>query len=314
MEKLKNLKWWKNNIHFISKTIWGDLKLAGNLYLPINFDSNKKYSTIVFTGPFNQVKEQMGAIYGKKMSKQGYIFLAFDHQGYGASEGAIRNYEYAPAKEQGIRDAISFLRMHSFVDRANVYGLGACAGAAHMAKVALTDKRLKKVAFVSGMLVNTMVQFVVNNKKKSDEILLQANEARQKYYETNELVQFDALGFDNPEATRDSKNWDQREGYDYYMTKRAWTETYSTYNPKTPEFFAEEVGGWSARAIARFITTPTLTIYGTKASTKMFSWLFHLAKKWPKSRIAIKWATHVDMYDRDEYVDQAIDAMVQYFK
>lgn len=98
------------------------------------------------------------------------------------------------------------------------------------------------------------------------------------------------------------------------MTERAGTQTYKNYAPTTPEFFAEEIGGGSARAIARFITTPTITIYGTKASTKIFSWLFHFAKKRPKKKAAIKGATHVDLYDRDGYVDQVVNHLVGYFR
>ena len=68
-----------NKVHFLSRTMGGDLKLAGHLYLPERFDPAKKYPTIVFTGPFNQVKEQMGAVYGRKLAARGFAFLAFDH-------------------------------------------------------------------------------------------------------------------------------------------------------------------------------------------------------------------------------------------
>ena len=53
----------------------GNLKLVGHLYVPENFDESRKYPTIVFTGPFNQVKEQMGAVYGEKLAKKGFIFF-----------------------------------------------------------------------------------------------------------------------------------------------------------------------------------------------------------------------------------------------
>tara|TARA_Y100001960_G_C14770075_1_gene879389 strand:- start:135 stop:1067 length:933 start_codon:yes stop_codon:yes gene_type:complete len=309
--KLSNIKPGLNEVTFISKTMGGDLKLAGHLHAPDDFDSSKKYPTIVFTGPFNQVKEQMALVYGKKLAKKGFIFLAFDHQGYGDSEGQIRHYEYAPARIEGIHDAISFLRMQDFVDRENLYGIGACAGATHMAYTALTDKRMKKIAVVSGMLINPLVQFLVNNKKKSDEILLKANEARQKYYETNVIEPFDALQIDE---SKDSKIRDQREGYDYYMTERAGAQTNPNYTHLTPEFFVEDMARHSARAIARYITTPTLTIYGSKASTKLFSILFNFAKKKPKKKVVIKGASHVDLYDVDKYVDQVVDHITAYFK
>lgn len=310
MNPLESLKPSVNKVEFISKTMGGDLKLAGLLFLPDNFSPLKKYPAVVFTGPFNQIKEQMGSFYGAKMAKQGYVFLAFDHQGYGESEGQIRNYEYLPSKVEGIQDAISFLRTLPFVDNHRVFGIGACAGATHMAYVALTDKRLKKIAFVSGMLANTSVHHIFTKKKDFEATLKRANVARQRYYETNTLEPFDALKL---EQNKESKIRDAREGYDYYMTERAGSITYPNYTDKTPEFFIEDNARYSARAIARFITTPTLTIYGTKASTKLFSWLFQLAKKGPKKRFAVKGATHVDLYDVDQYVDQVVDKMDAYF-
>lgn len=308
--KLTDIKSGLNEVTFISKSMAGDLKLAGHLYTPPNFDPNKQYPAIIFTGAFNQIKEQTGAVYGKKLAAKGYVFLAFDHQGYGDSEGLIRNYEYAPSKIEGIQDGISFLRMQDFVNRDRVYGIGLCAGGTHMAYTALTDKRLKKISLVGGMLVNPMIQFIANNRKKSDEILLKANEARQKFYETSTLVPFDALEMDK---APESKLRDVRDGYDYYMTERAGAVTNPNYTPHTPEFYVEDMPRHSARAIARYITTPVLTIYGTKASTKIFSWLFHFSLKRPKKRVAIKGAYHVDLYDVEKYVDQVIDHVAAYF-
>lgn len=266
----------------------------------------------MLSGAFNQVKEQTCAFYARKFASQGYIALSFDHQGYGESEGYIRNYEYAPAKIEGIQDAVSFLCMQRFVDRDNLFGVGICAGATHMAYAALTDKRIRRVALVAGMLVNTMVQFTVNGQKKANVMFESANQARQTFYESGNAIPFDALNMDDGSA-KDSKMTDVREGYDYSMTERAGAATYPTYSHKTAEFYVEDNARHSARAIARFLSTPTLTVYGSKASTRIFSWLFHWAKKGAKKRVAIKGATHVDLYDKDPYVDQVIDAAVNYF-
>ncbi|WP_375750531.1 alpha/beta hydrolase [Vibrio sp. HN007] len=312
-QKIENLSPGENKVSFISRTMGGDLTLAGLLFVPEGFDPSKTYPTIVLTGAFNQVKEQTCAVYGRKFAKQGYIALSFDHQGYGESEGQIRNYEYAPSKIEGIHDAVSFLSMQSFVDRERLFGVGICAGGSHMAYAALTDKRLKKISLVAGMLVNTMVHFTANGKKKAEAMFEKANVVRQEFYESGKAIPFDALGMDDGTA-KNSKIEDQRQGYDYYMTARAGAETYPTYTHKTPEFFVEDNARHSARAIARFLTTPTVTIYGSKATTKVFSWLFHWAKKGPKKRVSIKGAGHVDLYDKDQYVDQVIDATIAYFK
>lgn len=310
---LQDISTGENKVRFVSRTMGGDLMLAGLLFAPANFDMSKKYPAVVLTGAFNQVKEQTCAVYARKLAELGYVALSFDHQGYGESEGLIRNFEYAPAKIEGIHDAVSFLSMQTFVDNQNLFGIGICAGGSHMAYTALTDKRLKKIALIGGMLTNTVVHFTANGKKKSQDMLESASIARQKFYETGQAVPFDALGMDDGTA-KESKITDQKEGYEYYMTKRAGVETYPTYSHKTPEFFVLDNARYSARAIARFLTTPTITIHGSKATTKVFSWLFHWSKKGDKKRVVIKGATHVDLYDKDQYVDQAISAALNYFQ
>ena len=48
--------------------------LVGNLYLPEDFDENKKYKAIVGASPFPQVKEQVLATYGTEMANRGFVF------------------------------------------------------------------------------------------------------------------------------------------------------------------------------------------------------------------------------------------------
>ena len=211
------------------------------------------------------------------------------------------------------QDAVSFLRTQGFADRERLFDVGICAGGSHVALTAVTDKRLKKIAIVGGMLVNTFVQFTANGRKKAQAMLESANEARQQWYETGKAVPFDALGFDDGTA-ENSKIADQREGYDYYMAARAGAVTFPNYTHKTPEFFVEDNARHSARSIAKYLRTPTITIHGSKATTRTFSWLFHWSKRGPKKRVVIKGATHVDLYDKDQFVDQVITAAIGYFK
>ncbi len=63
-----------------------NLKIAGLLFLPENFDEKKKYPAIVFTHPGGGVKEQTAALYCYNLSRKGYIGLAFDATYQGESE------------------------------------------------------------------------------------------------------------------------------------------------------------------------------------------------------------------------------------
>lgn len=44
--------------------------LVGGLYLPEDFDENKKYKAIVGASPFPQVKDQISATHGPEMAKR----------------------------------------------------------------------------------------------------------------------------------------------------------------------------------------------------------------------------------------------------
>jgi hypothetical protein len=70
-----NIKAGINEITFATKTIAGDLMLAGLLFVPEDFEPNNNYPAVIFSQPFNQVKEQTGAVYGRHLAEKGYITL-----------------------------------------------------------------------------------------------------------------------------------------------------------------------------------------------------------------------------------------------
>ena len=99
----QQLKEGKNRVYFMSQ----GYKLAGDLYLPNGFDSEKTYPTVIYTRVGTQVKEQTGATYGNKLSAKGYAFFVFDPKNFGDSEGEIRNYESIHNMVPNTTDAIS---------------------------------------------------------------------------------------------------------------------------------------------------------------------------------------------------------------
>ncbi len=59
----------KNQVTFKSFGV----DLAGDLYLPEDFDETNSYKAIVGAGPFPQVKDQIPATYGPEMAARGFI-------------------------------------------------------------------------------------------------------------------------------------------------------------------------------------------------------------------------------------------------
>ncbi len=79
---MKNeIKSGKNTVTFKSFGV----DLVGDLYVPEDFDPNKKYKTIVGARPFPPVQEQVPGTYGQEMTKSGFDYLGFDHLGLRSS-------------------------------------------------------------------------------------------------------------------------------------------------------------------------------------------------------------------------------------
>ena len=83
---------------FMNKEL--NLRLAGLLYLPTNFDLSKNYPAVVVTGPMLSVKEQAQSVYAKRLTEAGYVTLVFDGAYFGESEGMPRGQELPDVKER----------------------------------------------------------------------------------------------------------------------------------------------------------------------------------------------------------------------
>ena len=295
--------------------------LAAHLHTPEGFDASASYPAVIFSPPFNQVKEQTGAVYGTKLAERGYVTLVFDHLGYGDSEGELRDNENAFVKIESIRDGISYLGTLPFVDRDRLYGLGVCASGGYMALTATTDKRLKAIATVSGMMSNRASYFETLDRETVTALIAMQNEGRQRAYETGEVEYVDALGIEaEGEAIRAGAT--PSEGYDYYMTERAGAVTYPNYSHLSPSFMLEAPMLADALSYAPYIYTPFMGIVGSKAmdpasgplATGPLTQRFYEEASEPKEFVVIDGASHVDLYDIDEHVDRAVVALDGFFK
>lgn len=307
-KSMQSLSSGRIDITFVSQ----GYKLKGHLYTPQNFDLNQKYPTVIFSPPFNQVKEQMGAVYGKKFAEKGYVFLAFDHLGYGDSEGKPRNAENPFVKMETIRDAISYLRTLNYVDREHFYGMAACASGNYLPTVAVTDKRMKAIATVSGILSSRMRLLDKMTPEQMSQVFSFANEAHQKEYETGVTEYYDGLGFEKVDPKNLPDSLLIKDGYDYYMTDRAGVENFDYHTPKT---FMEVSPLVDALTFAPYLNTPYLGIYGERSmdDNGPTTIAFYEKTTEPKKLYEVKGASHVDLYDKEQYVNEAVEQMVNWF-
>ena len=80
-------------------------------------------------------------------------------------------------------------------------------------------------------------------------------------------------------------------------------------------FSFEELSRSHAINDAPYITAPYLGIVGSEAITKPLTERFLAAKKdGEKAMTVIEGSTHIQTYDKDEYVGQAVDALDEFYQ
>lgn len=297
----------KTNVNFDSAGI----KIAGNLYTPDGEFSGPR-PAIVVGHPGGGVKEQTAGLYAKRLSEQGFVTLTFDAAYQGESEGEPRGLEDPAQRVEDFKAAVSFLSVNKEVDPNRIGALGICASGGYVIPATATDHRIKAVATVSG--VDMSRQFRVGADGKQDPTVIQnmldataaarISEARGEGVGVFQIF---------PETEEQARAGGQHvfEGWEYYCTNRA-------QHPRGAKVFTwnsvDRIVYFDAfRFIDLIAPRPLLMIVGTQAVT---SWMateaFEKAQE-PKELFWIDGATHVDLYDKDEYVKPAVSKLTKFF-
>lgn len=309
----------ENKVNFLSE----HTRVAGNIYLPPNYDKNKSYPAIIAITPASGVKEQTAGIYAAKMAKRGYIALAFDHRTYGESAGMPRGMENAPMKVEDIKSAISFIRTFDSVDPERIGLLGICSGAGYSLQAAMQDTRLDAVATVSGFIdfidyaEGGATQYMTTLTGKPLEQYRQqikiGSEARQKYFETGEVVYIDGIP-SREKAKEMNAFWERAANY-YRNPERGGSV--ATYTPMRAAMSLDTRYAFNPSEHMELLAdTPYLAIIGTEALSAYFSKIAVTRGQEAKvdaQLFEIEGAKHFDLYDQNKYVNQAVIKLDSYF-
>lgn len=287
--------------------------MAGLLFLPADFDEKKRYPAIVCTHPGGGVKEQTSGLYAKKLSEQGFIALAFDASHQGESEGEPRYLEDPTTRVEDIRCAVDYLTTLSYVDRDRIGAMGICAGAGYTIAAAQTERRIKAVTAISAVDIGTVFRETWNRTSTvADQIKLLEEVAAQRTAEANgaksKLVHY------VPEANEINEHThpDMIEASDLYRTPRGG-------HPNSVNWFTftsnDKCLAFDAFAqVSQYLTQPILLIAGERAGSLHHSERVYKLAPGEKEYFIIDGASHIDLYDRPVYVDQAAAKMVSFFK
>lgn len=298
-------------VHFPNRQI----DIAGNLFTPANYDPAKKYSALVITHPNGGVKEQTAGLYAQKLAEKGFITLAFDASYQGESGGEPRFTEDPYSRVEDIRCAVDFLSNYPSVN--SIGALGICAGGGHTIHAAETEGRFKAVATVSAVdsgrarregVGMAMDQNVMNERRirtleevgKQRTIEAAGGKPRYTGYVPNSL-----------EEIQPGMTGMFVEGYDYYRTPRgahprSQNLSLFTSGDKMLSYTAMDHVDWIS-------PRPLLLIAGSNAETLYFSQIAYDMAKDPKELVIIDGASHMDLYDKDQYVPNVVEKLADFF-
>ncbi len=293
------------------------LQIAGHLYIPDQAKGGEPLAAVVVGHPFGGVKEQTAGTYAKALSDQGFVTLAFDAACQGASEGEPRGLEDPFVRAENVKAAVGYLGSLPQVDPARIGALGICASGGYVPFAAQTDLRIKAVAGLcavdTGLLFTEGLRgsFAVTPEGLRT-ALEQAGQDR-----TGEAAGHpprmlpivadaaDQIPASIPEGTL------FREGTDYYRTPRA------QHRRSTNRYVARSVDALAAftpyAQLDRLAPRPLLMVVGGRADTAYFSEIAIGKARGPKELFVVAGATHVDLYDKASFVEQAARKLAVFF-
>lgn len=276
--------------------------MAGNLYLPPNFDPTQKYPAVIVTGSWTTVKEQMAGTYAELLAQQGgYVTLAFDFRGFGESGGAVRNFEDPLLKIQDIRNAATYLESLDFVDTERLAGLGICASAGYMVDAVSQDARFKSLVLVAPWLHNqALVELVYGGVEGVAQRIVDAQAAIEKFNASGEVEYVPAISTVDENAAMFGE-------WDYYLNPdRGAIPEWGN------QFAVMSWLGWLTYdpvQSAPNVTVPTFLVHSESAAIPDGAKQFYDGLTAPKDFLWIE-GTQFDFYDQMATIERSVNAAV----
>ena len=301
----------KVNIHPVKYKLNG-LDIAANVYTPANFDSKKKYPTIVVAHPNGGVKEQVAGLYAQRLAEKGYITITADAAYQGGSGGQPRNVDKPAFRIEDIHGMADFISRYAGVDVARLGLLGICGGGGYSLVAAQTDKRFKSIATLS-MFNSGRVRrngFEDSQLNTVQERLQQASVARaQEAAGGTVLYSGDADMTDAQIAALPFEMY--RQGYEYYWKTHAHPN--STFKYTTSSLL--DLMRFDATHQIELINKPLLMIAGSKADSLYMSEDAFVKATGTKDKelFKIDGATHIETYWVPKYVDAAMGKLTTFY-
>ena len=287
----------KQNVVFESAGV----PLAGDLYLPDDYQAGDELPGVVVTGAWTSVKEQMPATYASEMADRGYAALVFDFRGWGQSPDRVSFLEDPKRKTDDINAAVDFLATRPEVDAARIGGLGICASAGYMSDAAHQNSKVRSLALVAPWLhdrgivedtyggadgVANLLEIGRSASSSDDPVILEAAST------TNE----NALMYQAPYYTETARGLIPE--YDNKFNAASW-EGWLTYD---------------ALETANVLEKPALLVHSEAAAIPQGAREYARRMGDKAQAIWLDAVTQFDFYDQPEAVSTASNAVANHFE
>ena len=288
------------------------IDVAGNLYFPADYDPAKKYAAIIVGHPFGGVKEQTSGLHARKLAEMGYITLAFDASYYGESGGYPRRIESPEVRVEDFSAAVDFLTNHPAVDDDRIGVIGICGGGCYSVSAAQIDHRIKALATISMYDMGRARRQGVGDMQTYEQRMAILDEiGRQRTAEYGGAARKDIRAL--PEKVDENTPKFAIDFLDYYDNPERGKHPNSTgYYSYTS--LAPMMNFFPFAQIETISPRPVLFIVGENAVSKYFSEDAYEKAAEPKELFVVPEATHVDLYDRPEYLKITLAKLNAFFK
>lgn len=314
----------KVNIHPVKYNLNG-IEIAANVYTPADYDASKKYPAVAVAHPNGGIKEQTAGLYAQRLAEAGYITIAADAAYQGASGGEPRHTDKPFFRVEDIHGMADYISQYPGVDASRLGVLGICGGGGYTLKAAQSDKRFKAVATLSMFNSGEVRRNGFQNSQLNtiQERLKQASDARAQEKATGKTAEsareetggktpFSGVASITDEEIAKTPTDLYREGYEYYYRTHAHPNSTFLYTTSS----LMELMTWDATDQIELIDQPLLMMAGSKADTKYMT-----DEAFPKAVNAknkelflIEGATHIQTYWVPEYVSQAVNKLLEFYK
>ena len=295
----------------------GSIEVAGDLWVPAGFDEHTRYPALVLGTPGSSVKEQIGANYASRLAGRGFVALAFDPSFQGQSGGEPRDLEDPAARIEDIRSAVDFLTTLDCVDDERIGILGICAGGGYTISAAMTDHRIKAVGTVVAVNIGRAFRQAVGSPPDAVTRTLEAVGAQRTAEARGGAPRREPWIPDTPEQAQAAGITDREvlDAVDFYRTPRGYSK--NSTNRLLFRSTAALIGYDAFHLVGELLTQPVQVIVGgrigTTGSYQDGLLLWERARN-KRDLLVIDGAGHYDLYDKPQYVDQAVDQLAAFYQ